>query len=95
MNKQFLDKVVNQILSETKIDYREETINLPYCQTSPYPYRNIPFTIYLLQYPTFKKHCRDIYSLKNFEEMGYVWDEFRENVGKYLVKHQMSNIKDM
>ena len=65
MDYKFLDKVVNQIVSETIMD--EERVYVPF-----FPYYSLssyrsPFT----------KHCKDVYGL-NEQEIEYVWEEYRE-----------------
>ena len=64
MDKRFLDKVINQIVSETILDYDEAIIVSPFH----------PFTLY---YPSFTIHCKDVYGL-NEQEIKYVWKEYRQ-----------------
>jgi len=70
MDKRFLDKVVDQIVSETRIDYNElsPTLYTPF----PYPPHLIPPSSL---YSSFTNHCRDVYGL-NDDEVRYVWDEY-------------------
>jgi hypothetical protein len=76
MDKEFLNKVVGQIVYETRINYRIDILS--------FPFRNVykewvPFDFIhrLLQsvMVSFKNHCRDVYSL-NEEESDYVWGEY-------------------
>jgi hypothetical protein len=75
MDKKFLHKVVDQIVSETKIDYDEGRLYTPFSPSfssvllsSLSPFSSV--------FP-FIKHCRDVYGL-NEEESEYVWNEWRE-----------------
>ena len=67
MDKKFLDKVVDQIVRETRIDYGEEIIVSPFH----------PFTSVLP--PSFFDHCRDVYGLKE-QEIKYVWKEYKQAI---------------
>tara|TARA_R110000822_G_C14942465_1_gene453881 strand:+ start:32 stop:283 length:252 start_codon:yes stop_codon:yes gene_type:complete len=72
MDYKFLDKVVDQIISETIMDYDRKVIETPF--------RSYPFSIFLLLVVVprlFSIHCRDIYGL-NDNEIEYVWKEYRE-----------------
>ncbi len=78
MDKKFLNKVLDQIVSETRIDYDRKGVSTP---LNPYPFHHIPLTLS----PTFlrkitplifTKHCRGVYGL-NEQEIDYVWKEYR------------------
>ena len=81
MDKRFLNKVIDQIVSETTIDYDEERFLPPFSIPSPivpFPSYPISYTFRLPfhpPYPSFTIHCRDVYGL-NKEEIGYVWKEY-------------------
>jgi hypothetical protein len=79
MDYKFLDKVVEQIVSETRIDYNtqegddEGRIYTPFQK---------PFLISLLyfllvSFKTFYRHCEEVYGL-NYDETEYVWKEYKE-----------------
>jgi len=78
MNKEYLDKVLDKLVSETRIDYDTETMYLPYITLS---------TIYIpaQSFPFFYSHCRDVYGL-NEQEIEYVWDEYKEIFKKRINK---------
>jgi hypothetical protein len=82
MNYKFLHKVLDQIVSETRIDYDGE-IQFPF---SPFPTSLSPF-LRLLSSPVppliFTKHCEDVYGL-NGDEVGYVWDEYTQIISDKL-----------
>lgn len=84
MDKKFLNKVIEQIVSETKV-HREKNCLLQI--DVPYQPKNIliphlpptPFHLLLsvLRIGPFTKHCRDVYGL-NEEEIEYVWKEYKD-----------------
>lgn len=77
MNEKFLNKVLNQIVNESKMDHEKKRISFPF-----YPFPSF-FPSSLLYSPNpslfyrFAKHCNDIYGL-NSEETEYVWKEYKE-----------------
>jgi hypothetical protein len=84
MDKNFLDKVVNQIVSETNIDHDKEEINFPFPIRFPFflPLSFFFFTSDLFfsnfsEYTFFIKHCEEIYGL-NKKEIRYVRVEYKE-----------------
>ena len=75
MDKKFLHKVIDQIVSETRIDYNElsPTLYTPFLPSSLYLSPSFPpFPPFPLS--SFTNHCRDVYGLNN-DEVDYVWDE--------------------
>ena len=69
MDKKFLNKVLDQIVSETKIDYDEESFLPPffnYFSHNSVALFSSPFS----PYPSFIIHCRDVYGL-NKDEVKY------------------------
>ena len=95
MDYKFLHKVVDQIVSETRIDYDEgisSPVLLPfftlhYSLTEKGP--NYFIDVQKESIYHFKKHCIDIYGL-NEEEISYVWEEYREIIYNkiYVVKEE-------
>ena len=78
MDKKFLNKVLDQIVSETTIDYDEERFLPPFSIPSPIvPFPSFPYVSLLRStlIPSFIIHCREVYGL-NKEETGYVWDKY-------------------
>ena len=91
MENKYLDKVLNSLVGETKIDFDEETLYMPFFNSfhaypfesyyvpkfflTPSPYSTTP--------PTFTQHCRDVYGL-NDDEIYYVWDEYKTIIGYKL-----------
>ena len=80
MDKRFLDKVIDQIVRETMVDYDMRVITFPYFhQDSPVSI-NLPsrYTIPPIHTkPSFDRHCKNIYGL-NDGEIGYVWVIYRD-----------------
>ena len=83
MDKEFLDKVVDQIVSETRIDYDKKEVYLPFFHSRPITVFRFLSTI--SPPGSFYRQCRDIYGLKKgyhesgqlFYEIDYVWEEYR------------------
>ena len=81
MDKRFLHKVVDQIVSETRIDYSMEEIEFPFfvfsslSPASSFVLLLSPLLSLSSLFPRFSKHCRDVYGL-NEEETEYVWEEY-------------------
>jgi hypothetical protein len=87
MDKKFLDKVVDQIVSETRIDHEWGEIQIPFSDLS----LDIPHSLLLhhldfhdfyvhlffddFLFP-FSDHCNNVYGL-NIEEIEYVWEEYK------------------
>lgn len=80
MDYKFLNKVVDQIVSETTIDYENDRIFTPFSPNS------LPVSLLLsivkdwntspLLHRLLRRHCKEIYGLNN-DEVRYVWGEYR------------------
>ena len=71
MDYKFLNKVVDQIVSETRVDYDMAEIQFPFfpfLSLLSFPHPSLPL---------FSSHCKDIYSL-NEQETISVWDEYKQ-----------------
>ena len=100
MDYKFLDKVTEQIISETTIDMDEGRIYPP-TSLNPYPPSDfsIPLSIsnkwkgwrtaaapFFSSPPfSFTIHCRDVYGL-NEQEIKYVWKEYKD-----IIKDKIEN----
>lgn len=80
MNEKYLDKVLNQIVSETKIDSEGRVITT----FSPFPF-SLPLTPRSPFFLYFYDHCRDIYGLTE-DEIHYLWEKY-----KYILENKMQN----
>jgi len=97
MNKKFLNKVLHQIVSETKI--RQSEINEgidDYRIYGPFigdKYRWLPY--HYMKNPNiedlnnFENHCREVYGL-NEEESEYVWDEWEKIIEDKIKLHLLT-----
>ncbi len=77
--KEFLDKVLDQIVGETRIDYDgDQRIHFPFFPTEYVFLTSItishPSLLYIF-YP-FSEHCKNVYGL-NEEEIDYVWEKYK------------------
>tara|TARA_R110000823_G_scaffold191628_2_gene323159 strand:+ start:224 stop:499 length:276 start_codon:yes stop_codon:yes gene_type:complete len=83
MDKIFLDKVINQIVSETILDYGDKVIKTPFSRWYGFSFTylsSLPYLIYpFVSDSPFTKHCRDVYSL-NGQETEYVWKVYRDDI---------------
>ena len=88
MNNIFLDKVCDQIISETRvIDNKLYTPFLPYLVLL---YRNSPLPFHIHISPSyFSNHCKEVYSL-NEQEIEYVWKEYKKEVTTLIDKKELS-----
>ncbi len=78
MDKKFLDKVLDQILRETEIDYVKKRTYFPF---STFFYHHPNPILFLSTHSlstlfySFSDHCKNIYGL-NKSEIDYVWGLF-------------------
>ena len=88
MDYKFLDKVIDQIVRETRMDYGMGEIQFPFSTSSFSP--PLPSSLFLFSFSLslsilFTKHCKDVYGL-NEQEIGYVWNEY-----EHIVKDKINN----
>ena len=82
MNKKFLNKVTDQLVSETEVDSEKEEIHfqfLPLDEIYGINSFHIPYFDLVTIYTQFLNHCRDVYGL-NDDEIDYVWDEYENTI---------------
>ena len=93
MNKEYLNKVLDQLVGETRIDYDNYMVLYPFTQPITFnksfyllSVSNL-FTTHVPSSPLlflhFINHCIDVYGL-NKEEIEYVWDRYREIIKDML-----------
>ena len=73
MNNKFLDKVYDQIISETRII--DDKVYTPFYLRPLFPFY-FSSTISLFNFST---HCKDVYSL-NDKEIEYVWGKYKKGL---------------
>ena len=73
MNIKFLDKVYDQIISETRVI--DDEVYTPFYLRTLFPFY-FSSTISLFN---FSIHCKDVYGL-NKEETEYVWEKYKKGL---------------
>ena len=74
LDKEFLDKVVKQIVSETRINNDAELLHTPF---HPYPILFFEFSRSTI---TFSIHGKEVYGIKAVKEIKYVWAKYKEGI---------------
>ncbi len=96
LDNKFLDKVMDQILSETNIDYDKEKICVPFgaLYSSFFPFHF--FSLFQLSSPdslpfllaSFLSHCKNVYCL-NKEESEYVWEKYKKELTSIINEKEL------
>ena len=90
LNNKFLKKVLDQILSETRIiDNKLHTPSLYIHLSFLFPSFLRPFPFSLLFF-SFSSHCKEVYSLNN-KETEYVWVKYKEGLTALMDKKEPSH----
>ena len=86
----YLDKVIEYLLRDTNIDYKNEKITTPFSfssRLSPslpiFVFSPSSFSLFLL----FSSYCKEVYGLTD-EEMEYVWNEYKEIITDKIKNEQ-------
>ncbi len=92
MNKEFLNKVLEQLVNETIMDYKKERISPPFSlpvffpiPSSPPFFSSLVFLFRSLVPVSFSRHCKNLYAL-NEQEIKYVWEEYKNTIHKMFDK---------
>ena len=93
MDKKFLNKVTEQIISETRIDYDRRIMGAPFFVPFPpslsflHPLSHA-LTLFLDSNPPlfFTKHCVEVYGL-NEQEIQYVWKVYKKIIKDKIIKN--------
>tara|TARA_R110000772_G_scaffold58112_1_gene131600 strand:+ start:413 stop:673 length:261 start_codon:yes stop_codon:yes gene_type:complete len=84
MDNKFLNKVVGQLVSETRIDYDKEWVNVPFHTLASNLFQStLDFSLSHRFF--FDKHCDSVYGL-NDDETDYVWEEYKK-----IIKDKIDN----
>jgi len=80
-NKIYLDKVIEFLVRDTRIDYEKEEIQFPfpYYRSISLRYSSLSFSSFPPQRPIpspFPKYCKNVYGLTD-QEIGYVWVKYK------------------
>ncbi len=97
MDYKFLHRVINQIVSETEIDYVKKRMYFPFSTSHSLLSTSLPTLMFLHLSSTnynirslppfpFSKHCKDIYGL-NEQEIEYVWRVYSDDI-RYKIKEE-------
>ena len=79
-NKKYLDKVLDHLVRNIKIDYEKEVVYTPTPSSFisyPSPFQFFLSSRKLLSPPSFRLYCKDQFGLTK-EEMVYVWEEYKK-----------------
>ena len=83
--KKYLDKVVEQLLRETDIDYEKRRINYPFFENTTYSFQyTLPFS------GPFIRYCESIFPLSE-NEMRYVYEMYVGILGSKIRKYYVDN----
>lgn len=91
MDYKFLDKVLDQIVSETEIDYDRRIMGYPFF-VHPFLLPSHHSSFFSLSFHSFvppfffTKHCRSIYGL-NDDEVEYLWDRYKKIIKGKIIKN--------
>jgi hypothetical protein len=77
MDKKFLNKVVDQLVSESVVDFEKDRVTYP-VELSINIFYETPFASYGIS-SQFVRHCEEVYGLKP-DEIKYVWREYKNNM---------------
>ena len=72
--KRYLDKVIEHLLRDTKIDYEKKEISYFFSCRLHSVLHGLPS---LYSFPDFSNYCKNTFGLTE-EEIIYVWKEYRE-----------------
>ena len=87
LNNKFLNKVCDQIMSETRII--DDKLHTPF--HSSFPVLLLSLSLYLsipISHTTFISHCKEVYSL-NEQEIDYVWEKYKKGLTTLMDKKEL------
>jgi hypothetical protein len=83
LDNKFLDKVVDQIISETRVI--DNKLHTPFHTFPPTSFSPLPPSLYSPFLFRFSSHCKEVYNL-NKEETEYVWTKYKKEVTTLMDK---------
>ena len=87
MNIKFLDKVCDQIVSETRV--KDDLLHTPFYSSFSFSlFSSLLFPLFLSPF-SFSSHCKEVYSL-NEQEIEYIWKEYKKGVTTLIDKKELS-----
>ena len=93
MNKKekYINYVVEDLISNTEIDYEQEKIKYPFLPNQPhYTSTLLPFpspSFYLLPILPFANHVRKVYGAHS-EEIEIIWKLYKERIQSLIKKYE-------
>jgi hypothetical protein len=88
MNNKFLDKVIYQIISETRVI--DNKLYTPFLSFLPsHPRLSSPSVIAVYAH-RLSNHCKEVYSL-NEQEIKYVWTKYLKEVTTLMDKKELTH----
>ena len=100
MDKKFLNKVIKQVTSETRVDYEKKLLYPSFVPTTSYPlYLTFSsptlllpspssFSLLSIHHNSFKNHCKDVYGLIG-QEVEYVWGGYINRIKNKINKESV------
>lgn len=90
MNKKFLNRVIKQVTSETRMDFTRGRVYTPFLVSPLRP--SLSHTFYLSSFllspflsSLFSEHCENVYGLNN-KEIDYTWEEYKDIIDNKIIK---------
>ena len=77
----YLDKVVEFLVRDTKMDYDEGKIYYPFLPPDFFSSPSLPLSSFLLPPFSFSEYSKNVYGLTE-EEVDYVWEQYRSIIKK-------------
>ena len=90
MNNKFLDKVCDQIISETRVI--DNKLYTPFHSPFSLSSYSSSFLIFLSFLPphSFISHCKEVYSL-NEQEIEYLWEKYKKGLTTLIDKKELTH----
>ena len=89
MNNKFLNKVTEQIISETRVIDDKVYTPFSFSSFSPPSLLSSFHSLHSLILSSFISHCKEVYSL-NEQEIDYVWNEYKKGVTTLMDKKELT-----